>query len=180
MDYKALLITSLTKKQVAAIVAHINENTSLFKELYSLISSNEISAQALLINYKASWVISHCGIQYPHLFTNVVINHLIAPIHNKQQHEGYTRNVIRAFQELDYSNNINANLLNLVFEVACNPKQPSAGRAFAITTLQHIGKYEPHVLRELLLALNHTLAQAPRAVVYRAMLAQKAYELLKL
>lgn len=175
MNYRTLLTQSCSKSLVVAIVADINYNEVSFNNLLQLISSTDVSKQAVLLNYRVSWVMSHCGINFPTLFTNNVINFLLLPTINKQQHLGYMRNVIRACQDLDFKTNINPNLLNTAFDVATNNSETVAARAFAITTIENIGKHEPDILRELLLALNNPQAQYARAVEYRIKKATVAY-----
>jgi hypothetical protein len=78
------------------------------------------------------------------------------------------RSTIHACQDLDFSNNnISPTLLNTVFDVACNNAETIAARAFAIHTIINIGKYEPDVLRELIVALQDNKDLYPRAVKFK-------------
>jgi hypothetical protein len=176
LNYRTILTQGISKTIVLQLITDINNDAFKLEQLLTLITSTDVSAGAILLNYRVSWVISHCGINFPTLFTTQVIDTVLNPIHNKQQHSGYTRNVIRACQDLNFANNINANLVNTVFDVACNNSETIAARAFAITTIEHIGKYEPDILRELVLLLNPTLAYMPRSVKYRAQKAMQAYD----
>ncbi len=175
MNYHNLLTQSISKPLVIVIVADINYDETRFNNLLQLISSTDVTKQAVLLNYRVSWVMSHCGINFPTLFSDKVIDYLLLPTANQQQHTGYIRNVLRAFQDLDVKANINPNLLNTAFNVATNNSETIAARAFAITIIENIGKYEPDILRELLLVLDNTQAQYSRAVQYRIKKATVAY-----
>ncbi len=176
LNYCTILTQGINKTIVLQLVTDINNNALKLQQLLSLINSTDVSSAAILLNYRVSWVISHCGIHYSNLFTNQVIDTILQPIHNTQQHSGYTRNVIRACQDLNFAQPINANLVNIAFDVACNNSETIAARAFAITTIEHIGKHEPDILRELVLLLTPTLAYMPRSVKYRAQKAIQAYD----
>lgn len=157
----------------------ILENVQISKkkvvEFVNLVLSNQRSVNDLLFSllndddnnqYFCSWIISDLSEIKAELL-NPFLDQIITKA-NLSSHSGVKRNLFKAIQFIEKSDEIKQNLAIICLDCLQNPKESIAVKSYSITILEELIIYFPELLEEIHFELEKQLPTATPAFINRA------------
>lgn len=150
MKLREAILKEHSKKNTLLIVKYIGDDKNKFAELMHLLFNNED-----IIAQRAAWIVSYCAERHPHLVTPYLKQ--VIEVLGKEVHNAVKRNMLRILQNLPIPGKYFAKLVNHGFHLLVSANEPVAVKAFSMTVLCNICKYEPHLANELKLIIEDQL-----------------------
>ncbi len=161
MNIKDQLLKENSKENAKIIAAYIQGNPNRFSDLLALFFNDEWR-----ITQRASWVVSKCADQHPHLITPH-LDKLVLNLEKPTIHVAVKRNTLRILQEVVIPEKLCGSLANTCFQFL-ESKAPIAVKAFSITILANMLPKYPELANELTIILQNQLPFASPAFKQRA------------
>lgn len=151
MNFQGLLEKSHSKKTTDLIVDTVISDPSNMEELMSIFLGSSYR-----LTQRSAWTMSNIAIKHPHLLDKwlpELIDRMDAP----DQHIAVTRNIIRAFQFMDFPEEYEGIILDKCFKLLNDGTQPIAIKAFTMTVIYNLSKKYPDIQPELKLSIEQLL-----------------------
>lgn len=134
------------KTDLNNFISEIKQENYLFEDLIELFLSDN-----LRICQSASWPMGILAAEYP----EKIIPHLkrILAHLDKAPHNAFTRNTFRFLQFMDVPEDYQGIVYEKCFEALVDTDQPTAIKAFALTTMSNIAMKIPELKAELIEAI---------------------------
>ncbi len=144
MDIRTVLQQRYETGLMPRIARYIGDDQARFDDLMALVFGDDD-----LVSKRASWVISHCTEQYPHLIQphlETLVNNLGKPGLN----DSIVRSTVKVLAELkDIPEDLQGIALQYCFDLLLDPGTAVAIQVHAMQTIFNISRNEPDLLREL-------------------------------
>lgn len=160
MNLRDELLLEHSKKQTVRIGRYVGSDDQRFAELAGLVLSNEP-----VVSQRAAWALSHCAELHPRL----VISHLSKLVTNLDRadlHDAVKRNTLRILEMVEIPSKLQGRLADRCFSYLSG-SEPPAVKAYSITILYNICKFEPGLANELKLVIEAQWDYASAAVLSR-------------
>ena len=148
------------KQNASATATFIGKDPKRFAVLMDAFFNSEEKTARI-----AAWIMSDCVEKHPELVAPYLEK--LLPILNKPVHSAFKRNIVRLLQHIEIPEHLRGEVANACFELLLNKKETIAVKAFSITVIQNIAKFEPDLLQELRLVLDEQLPYASAAIISR-------------
>ena len=142
MKIKELLLTAHSKQVTSEIVSSILSGQAKIAELMDCFFSNN-----QLLCQRAAWAVGIIGEKRSELLTPYISKMIVNA--SKPLHNAITRNVVRAFQYLHFSENNEGEVYEFCFNQVTDLNQPIAVRCFSFRTCMNIASKHPELINEI-------------------------------
>lgn len=156
-DLESEILKEHSKVQTVRIARWVGNDKTRFSRLMHLFLSGEP-----VVVQRSSWIVSHCIERYPSLAVPW-IKQLIAKAEEKNVHNAATRNVVRSLQFVEIPKKFRGRVVNFCFKILPEVHSPVAAKAFAMTVLANIARFEPDLKHEIVLVLGELMANTTSA-----------------
>jgi len=147
MNLEELLLSNLSRSFVDHVVLSIEEQPSLFDELYPLVFSDNTK-----VAWRATWVLAHLQDKVPTLLDQKMLE--LIDFIPQAKHDGIRRSLIYIVSNAvleEYP----VEFINLCFDWMLSPKQPPAIQVYCMRSLFQICKIYPDFKPELQACLDN-------------------------
>jgi hypothetical protein len=173
MDLKLMLSKTLTINERNLVVNHIVNHPKDVKILMdAFFSNNSRMCQS------SSWVVGKLVEKKPYLISKYLkkmISGLEKPIHNS-----FTRNVIRTWLFMNFSEDDEAKIFDICMKYICNTKEEIAVRAFSIEVCLNICKKYPDLFPELMETIKIVNNSSSHGIISKCNKVMKFYNKCKI
>lgn len=168
MNIQKALTKEHSKQTVVKIVGYIGNNPKRFAELMAVFYGDDSR-----MSQRAAWSMSDIVLKNPELvrpYEKEMVDFLA-----QDKPDGILRNILRIFQDVDFSEEHSGLAFENAFNLMLNPKCAVAIRAFSISTVVRICQKYPELKNEVSEAIDIIMEDAERpAILVRCRKARKA------
>lgn len=144
-----------------AIANHIGDDPTLFSELIHIFLTGSWRT-----NQRAATPLILCLKRFPHLIEPHLAP-LIANLRNSAVHNAVKRNTLRILQEVEITEDCQAEATAVCFDLLLNNRTPVAIKVFAMTVLGNIAAQLPELKNELIIVIEDLLPYGSAGFVSR-------------
>lgn len=148
MKLRDEILKEHSKEQTGRIVQWIGDKQQRFDALFELFIQDEYR-----VVQRASWPISCCVIQHPHLI-NRHFGRLIKNLDRADIHNAVKRNTVRLLQAVNIPEKFQGAVMDTCFSYIASPDEAVAVKAFSLGVLKNLLKDFPEILPEIKLLIE--------------------------
>lgn len=161
MNFKKLLEKEHSKATTELIVDTVIADPSKLDELMSIFLGDSFR-----LTQRASWAVSNVASKNSDLL-NKWLPIMVKKLDEPNQHIAVRRNIIRAFQYMDFPEEIEGEILDKCFNYLNDYNQPIAVKAFSMTVVYNLSKKYPDIKPELKLSIEQLLPHGSAGIKSR-------------
>jgi len=158
---KLFIAFNRSKFHIIKVTNRILANPSEFSDLVALIEDEDT-----FIAQNAAWVMSDVVKENKQLV--IPFMDKLYAIISKTKIDGIKRNILRVWQWISISANMQYDIANLCLQYLQSKKETVAVKAFSLTVLQNLMPYMPELKEEILFEIEKQMPNSTAAFKYRA------------
>jgi hypothetical protein len=167
MNLQTEILKEHSKSQVKKIARWIGNDKKRFKQLMELFLRGDY-----VVIQRSAWILSHCAKNSPTLITPW-LKPLIEKMQEPGVHNAVKRNILKILQGINIPQPLLGTVASLCFNYLNMLDAPIAVKAYSMTILLNIAKYEPGLKRELRLLIEQMLPYVGPGINARSRLVLK-------